>query len=163
MYESQPHPSQSLLSSRSSIRLLDNLIRALGLTMLDAGKPNANTFDVDAIPRQPVSQRGYHQSFSSSRTKMPYPPKIATVPVQPLGKAVPRLSSISPPIARFRLRCRDRPRRRGAVTATVFCCRKTLPSHMPSLRFGASHQIGHQNGRRRRSRRRKREGWYGPR
>jgi hypothetical protein len=48
--------------------------------MLDAGKPNANTFDVDAIPRQPVSQRGYHQSFSSSRTKMPYPPKIATVP-----------------------------------------------------------------------------------
>jgi len=79
MYETQPHPSQSLLFSRSSIRLLDSLIRALGLTMLDAGKPNANTFDVDAMPHQRVSQRGYHQSFSSSHTEISYPPKIATV------------------------------------------------------------------------------------
>lgn len=46
--------------------------------MLDANKPNANTFDVDAMPRQRVSQRGYHQSFSSS-TEISYPPKIATV------------------------------------------------------------------------------------
>src|SRR5258706_3834477 len=78
MYEAQPHPSQSLLFSRSSIRLLDSIIRALGLTMLDAGNPNANTFDVDAMPRQRVSQRGYHQS-PSSYTEISYPPKIATV------------------------------------------------------------------------------------
>ena len=47
--------------------------------MLDAGNPNANTFDGDAMPRQRVSQRGYHQSHSSS-TEIPYPPKFATVP-----------------------------------------------------------------------------------
>ncbi len=46
--------------------------------MLDAGNPNANTFDVDAMPRQRVSQRGYHQS-PSSYTEISYPPKIATV------------------------------------------------------------------------------------
>ena len=46
--------------------------------MLDAGNPNANTFDVDAMPRQRVSKRGYHQSLSPY-TEISYPRKMATV------------------------------------------------------------------------------------
>lgn len=42
--------------------------------MLDAGNPNANTFDVDAMPRQRVSKRGYHQTVSPY-TEISYPPK----------------------------------------------------------------------------------------
>jgi hypothetical protein len=46
--------------------------------MLDADNPDANTFDVDAIPRQRASQRRHHQSLSSY-TGISYPSKIATV------------------------------------------------------------------------------------
>ena len=46
--------------------------------MLDAGNPNANRFDVNAMPHQRVSKRGYHQSLSPY-TEISYPPKIATV------------------------------------------------------------------------------------
>lgn len=46
--------------------------------MLDADNPNANTFDVDAMPRQRIPQRRYHQS-PSSYAEIPNPQKFATL------------------------------------------------------------------------------------
>ena len=57
--------------------------------MLDAGNPNANTFDVDAMPRQRVSQRGYYQRLSSS-TEIPFPPRLATVSSPAIRKSSPK-------------------------------------------------------------------------
>jgi hypothetical protein len=78
MYETQPHPSHSLLPCRSSIRLLDSIVRTLGLTMLDAGNPSSNTFSVDAMPCQRVPQRRDHHSLSSY-AEISYTPKFVTV------------------------------------------------------------------------------------
>ena len=47
--------------------------------MLDAGNPNANTFDVDAMPHQRVPQRRYRQNLPTSYTQTSYRPQIATV------------------------------------------------------------------------------------
>jgi len=57
--------------------------------MLDAGNPNSNTFGVDAVPRQPIPQRRYHQSLSYSSAQPPYAPKIATVSIPTVKQSSP--------------------------------------------------------------------------
>ncbi|KAG8747602.1 hypothetical protein FRC10_000144 [Ceratobasidium sp. 414] len=57
LFEVSAHPEHSTTRSRSALIFLDNIIRLLGLTVLDVMDPGVKVFSPDQVPRLPLSPK----------------------------------------------------------------------------------------------------------
>ncbi|KAG8774686.1 hypothetical protein FRC12_001872 [Ceratobasidium sp. 428] len=57
LFEVSAHPEHSTVRSRSALVFLDNIIRLLGLTVLDVMDPGVKVFSPDQVPRLPLSPK----------------------------------------------------------------------------------------------------------
>ncbi|QRW15183.1 Fungal Zn(2)-Cys(6) binuclear cluster domain [Ceratobasidium sp. AG-Ba] len=57
LFEVSAHPEHSSTRSRSALMFLDNIIRLLGLTVLDVMDPNVKVFSPDQVPRLSLSPK----------------------------------------------------------------------------------------------------------
>ncbi|KAG9102780.1 hypothetical protein FRC06_001144 [Ceratobasidium sp. 370] len=57
LFEVSAHPEHSTTRSRSALIFLDNIIRLLGLTVLDVMDPSVKVFSPDQVPRLPLSPK----------------------------------------------------------------------------------------------------------
>ena len=64
MYEINPHPYHSLQKTRSALARLDNIIRLLKCTSVDADSPVVTRFDSRATPRQIAAPVLTHRATS---------------------------------------------------------------------------------------------------
>jgi hypothetical protein len=62
MFEVCAHPLHSSLRSASSMVILDQIIRTLSLTFLDADDPNVSVFSRREVPRIPPEQKPVQQT-----------------------------------------------------------------------------------------------------
>ncbi|EGO00473.1 hypothetical protein SERLA73DRAFT_181083 [Serpula lacrymans var. lacrymans S7.3] len=83
LFESSSHPQHSPARARSSLVLLDNIIRALSLTFVDANEPDVSTFTPNTVPvanqrssLDPISKEGARASQMNTRkcSCIPLPP-----------------------------------------------------------------------------------------
>ncbi|KAG9101984.1 hypothetical protein FRC07_010264, partial [Ceratobasidium sp. 392] len=57
LFEVSAHPEHTTVRSRSALIFLDNIIRLLGLTVLDVMDPDVRVFSPDQVPRLPLSPK----------------------------------------------------------------------------------------------------------
>ncbi|KAG9101620.1 hypothetical protein FS749_005158 [Ceratobasidium sp. UAMH 11750] len=90
LFEVSAHPEHSTARSRSALVFLDNIIRLLGLTVLDVMDPAVKVFSPDQVPRLPLSPKKSDNLTPSA----PYPLTAHSGPTIPTTCACHTLSIV---------------------------------------------------------------------